>query len=294
MVFRPRPTDDGTDLPIPNGARNRGGSIIVWSGHPGKQPVHPWHNAQANHQKGSVVLGNGLNELEASPSGSPLSPSASSLQNRRIFNLRPSTLILSCILFLVTSALIVVGTLLGSKIAKLENTIPGLALHSSPDSANQTSPGHNQNSPSSSSTSSSPSATTTYAASPSDLPPPLPPTISVSGWTYLGCYYDSEVRILPDAFLSAVNMTNQVCSEYCTNSYTNKNNNNSNNQRRRTAPRHFGTQVALQCYCGTADNAVLATRRAPDWQCMHQCAGRMSAAERCGGDWALTLWERDG
>lgn len=206
---------------------------------------------------------------------------------------------LSCILFLVTSALIVVGVLLGSKIATLEKTIPGLALHSSPDSANQTSPDQNQNSPSSSSTSSSPSKSSSFSST-TDLPPPLPPTISVSGWTYLGCYYDSEVRILPDAFLSAVNMTNQVCSEYCTNSYKYDNNNNNkrsetnSNHRRRTAPRHFGTQVSLQCYCGTADDAVLATRRAPDWACMHQCAGRMSAAERCGGDWALTLWERDG
>jgi hypothetical protein len=74
-------------------------------------------------------------------------------------------------------------------------------------------------------------------------------------------------------------MTNAGCADYC--SADGK------------TPKHFGTQVAVQCYCGTATQAVLASRRAPDWMCMHQCGGRWGMTENCGGNWVLSLWERD-
>ncbi|KAL2184030.1 hypothetical protein L209DRAFT_757364 [Thermothelomyces heterothallicus CBS 203.75] len=73
-------------------------------------------------------------------------------------------------------------------------------------------------------------------------------------------------------------MTNEACADFCLGA-----------GRR---PRHFGTQVSVQCYCGTASPEMLASRRTPDWQCGHQCRGRSDMADTCGGNWALTLRER--
>jgi hypothetical protein len=208
---------------------------------------------------------------------------------RKFFKLTLPTFVLSCILLVVTAALIILGGVLGSKITTLENTIPSLTSITNPlggpTSANETAINNNNNSNNNSTTSPSSSSSSSNTPNPDSSTTTTtttltPPTILVSGWTYLGCYYDSEVRVLPDAFLSALNMTNEACSDFCS------------TDGRHT--QHFGTQVALQCYCGSASAAVLASRRAPDWACEQQCRGRGGIREYCGGDWTLSLWERDG
>ncbi|KAK4041442.1 xylosyltransferase oxt [Parachaetomium inaequale] len=267
--------DDGANLPIPNRERNNGGSLIVYHGHHGFNGAHP-------HQpwrKPSSETDDDPAKLESCRLVSPTPPPP----ERKFFNLTLPTFILSCVLLVVTAALIILGGILGSKITTLENTIPSLTSITnplgSPTSANETASNNNTNT-TNNNTSQSSSSSSSSSNNPGSTTTPTPPTILISGWTYRGCYYDSEVRVLPDAFLSAMNMTNGVCAEFC-----------SSDGRR---SQHFGTQVALQCYCGSASAAVLASRRAPDWACEQQCRGRGSMREYCGGDWTLSLWERDG
>ena len=175
-----------------------------------------------------------------------------------IFNLSLPVFILSCALVVVTAALIIAGGLLASKINNLEKSIPSLAA---------------VNTSSSSSSSLAGEVKTT----------PTPPTLLVSGWTYLGCYYDSDVRLLPDASTSLANLTNGICGAFCITSIADA----------ASKPRHFGTQHGGQCFCGSVTDAVLASKMAPEWLCNDQCRGRAGMAETCGGNWVLSLWERD-
>ncbi|EAQ93096.1 predicted protein [Chaetomium globosum CBS 148.51] len=112
-------------------------------------------------------------------------------------------IILSAVLFLIIAALIVVSSILGTKIAKLENTISPLAVAVAESAANGTTTNNNNNNnnnnnPYTTTTSSpvnnlNPSQTSSTTTSSTAPPPaPLPPTIQVAGWTYLGCFYDSE------------------------------------------------------------------------------------------------------
>jgi hypothetical protein len=164
-----------------------------------------------------------------------------------------------------------VGGLLGSKIAKLESTIPTLLVANS--TANDTANNTANTLPTTSNNTGSTGQTTAATMTPATFP--------VEGWNYLGCYYDSKVRILPGADLTAGNMTNERCGAFCSASddYGSK-------------PRHFGTEVGVECHCGTVTDSDLKTKRAPDWACGHQCRGRSGVAERCGGNWVVSLWER--
>ncbi len=183
-------------------------------------------------------------------------------------NIQPSTQsstsasrysILSCALVVATAALIISGELLASKINNLEKSIPSFAL-----TAVNTSNGSS-------------------TLAPAVKTKPMPPTILVSGWTYLGYYSDSDVRLLPDASTSLANLTNGICGTFCTASVADA----------ASKPRHFGTQHGTQCCCGSVTDAVLATKMAPEWLCNYQCKGRWGMSETCGGDWVLGLWERD-
>ncbi|KAH6650531.1 hypothetical protein F5144DRAFT_608467 [Chaetomium tenue] len=290
--------DDGANLPIPNRERNNGGSLIVWSGHPQRAVLPPWKKPASeadvdlirkleSSQLSQTSHGYGPPSPPPPPHAllPPSTPSESESGERRGSRSRLPIIILSAVLFLIIAALIVVSSILGTKIAKLENTISPLAVAVAESAANGTTTNNNNNNNNPYTTTSTtannlnPSQTTTTTSSTAPPPAPLPPTIQVAGWTYLGCFYDSEVRVLPEAFLSATDMTNAGCADYCSEGGK--------------TPRHFGTQVAVQCYCGTATQAVLASRRAPDWMCMHQCAGRWGVSENCGGNWVLSLWERD-
>lgn len=246
---------------------------MVWSGHPDSQRQFfespSWNTPIATATNTELGSRTAVPSRDASDPGKrescqgiPLPPSP-----RKLFNITLSTIVLSCLLLAVTAGLIATGCILGRRIAKLEDKISTLTDTSGIDNSSSSS-----SSPSSSSSSTAATTTTTTLAT------PAPPTILVSGWKYLGCYYDSTVRLLPDASESAANMTNGACADFC---------HGTSRQ-----PRHFGTQVSVQCYCGTASAEMLASRRAPDWQCGHQCGGRDDMAEICGGNWALTLWER--
>lgn len=190
---------------------------------------------------------------------------------QKVLGLSVPVFILSCALLVVTAALIIASGLLASKLAHLEQSIPSLALAA----INTTTSNPNLNT--------NPSTNTTSPAQ-TALSALAPPTVLVSGWTYLGCYYDSEVRILPDASTTASNMTNGVCGAFCSASARDA----------ASKPRHFGTQHGGQCFCGSVTEAVLASKVAPQWMCNYQCRGRWGMSENCGGNWVVSLWERDG
>ncbi|KAL2199417.1 hypothetical protein P885DRAFT_75834 [Corynascus similis CBS 632.67] len=273
--------DDGTNLPIPNRERNNGGSLMIWSGHPDGQrqffESRQWHKTGAVETTEHGSSRTALCSPDASDPGKLESESLGDISRhsrRKPFNFTLSTIVLSCVLFLVTAGLIATGSILGRRIAELEDRVPSFVNESTEEGSTTNETGGNSTSstsPSSSAPSPNPSET--------GIPPPTPPTVLVSGWKHLGCYYDSSVRLLSDDFYSASNMTNARCAEFC-----------SSDGRR---PRYFGTQVSVQCFCGTANPDVLAGRRAPDWQCSKQCPGRDDMAETCGGNWALTIWERE-
>ncbi|KAK4129166.1 hypothetical protein N657DRAFT_686544 [Parathielavia appendiculata] len=240
---------DGANLPIPNHGRNYGGELEVYHWHHPDNGPHPW-------MKPAPEVYNDPSKLEFCQHRQPED------QQRKILNLRLPTFIISCILLVVTAALVLVGGLLGNKVASLENMIPSLVSSINATASN----------PTTSNSTSAPPATTTATT---------PPTFPVEGWNYLGCYYDSASRILPGAELSATNMTNERCGAFCSSSgdFGSK-------------PRHFGTEVGVECHCGTLTEADLKSKQAPDWACGHQCRGRTGVAERCGGNWVVSLWER--
>lgn len=173
------------------------------------------------------------------------------------------------------AGLVLVAGLLGNKVVQLEKTIPQLQGALEAGASNGSNGGGGSSSPPtvippSSTSSSSPPGTTTAA-------PERLPILDVPGWRHIGCYYDRATRVL-DVFKVEPgwrNMTNQYCARLCNDA----------------APdaRHFGTETGDQCFCGTA----VTLDPAPLWMCNQVCKGRAGQAEVCGGDWMLTLWERD-
>lgn len=251
-------------------ARNHGADLQVYYGHHDSAGQHqPWHNSHNSHNPGwkpeLAAQNSDRGDLEKLVDSSPSPP------ERKILNLSIPTFILSCILFVVTAGLVIVGGLLGHKVANLESTVPGLAINTTNTANNTTNPG---NMPAASNT--DPDATS----------PPLQPKVSVAGWDYIGCYYDTKGRILTGENQTGGNprMTNDVCASFCLSSVAEGS----------SKPRHFGTEIADQCYCGDLTEEVRATGRAPDWMCSRQCKGRDGLTENCGGNWVLSVYERQG
>jgi hypothetical protein len=242
--------------------RNYGSDLQVCH----SQPAQPWHNAghNAGWKPELATATNDRDDLEKLVERDQPPP------GRTIFGLSIPTFILSCILFVVTAGLVVVGGLLGYKVANLESTIPALA-NTNNNNNNTTNPPINR-----------PAAGATIAAT-----APYQPTLPVAGWDYLGCYYDTDGRIMGprDAEVwSGGGVTNEACGSWCLTTFSEGT----------TKPRHFGTQVGQECHCGTLSAEDRANRRAPDWMCNRQCAGRFGQSEVCGGNWVLSLYERQG
>ncbi|KXX79436.1 Xylosyltransferase oxt [Madurella mycetomatis] len=242
--------DSGANLPIPNRERNNGGELEVCQYPHQVNGPHPWPWRKTAHDDESQL------ESCRHPPPPP---------ERKILNIKLPTFILSSVLLVVIAALIITAGLLGSKIAGLERTIPLLPTTTSPSSDD----GRNTTD-----TNQHPPATTQH-------PPTITyvPSVPVPGWTYLGCFYDSRLRVLPYQKPSARNMTNGYCADMCA----------ADNPMHH---RHAGTQHGNQCFCGTATPENM--RRAPDWACNDQCSGQPIKMENCGGNWVLSIWEKAG
>ncbi len=86
---------------------------------------------------------------------------------------------------------------------------------------------------------------------------------------YLGCFADAQSRDLPAAFMSAGNMTPELCENHC----------------RAEGFSYAGTQYGSQCFCG---NSYGRYGQLPAGRCNAACAG--NPGDKCGGSWANSLY----
>jgi len=95
------------------------------------------------------------------------------------------------------------------------------------------------------------------------------------GWKYLGCFNDTPGRTIdcdPNDWYAG-NMTNAKCVAYCN----------------KKGYKLAGTEYSRECWCG---NVFQNAKRLPEIQCHMVCDG--NSTDVCGGDWALTVYSRDG
>lgn len=106
---------------------------------------------------------------------------------------------------------------------------------------------------------------------------PLPAatqTVSVSGWTYTGCYLDKTERVLTGVKFANIGnkqVTSSKCASYC-------------------EAKGFsiaGTEYGGQCFCG---NKLVGSKQLSETQCNMPCEG--NAKETCGGPDALSVYTK--
>jgi glucan endo-1,3-alpha-glucosidase len=117
--------------------------------------------------------------------------------------------------------------------------------------------------------------TGTVSSSPSATLVPVPENdTSVSEWAAHGCAIDSgDHRILSgwsDIFMKQ--LTTDQCLSTCEDQ----------------GYKFAGTEYGEQCFCG---NEIPDQIHFDDAQCTIQCAGSSNATEKCGGFWAMNLYE---
>ncbi|KAK4187165.1 hypothetical protein QBC35DRAFT_499490 [Podospora australis] len=206
---------------------------------------HPWRKPERHLEDDEHTV------CRHPPSPTPRTP------RRTVFGLELPIAILSFVLVLVVASLVLVAGLLGHKINQLEKNVPLSSL-----------PINN--------TSNEPNQPNQSNESPSTLAPVITETIQVTvpGWSYVGCFYDTVNRTLLEGYAyDKENMTNQFCADKCTDKVY----------------QYFGTQHR-RCYCdGTSERL----KRAPDWGCQAQCPGQKNLFEACGGEtFHLSVWKR--
>ncbi|XP_060580600.1 uncharacterized protein LOC132737348 [Ruditapes philippinarum] len=86
---------------------------------------------------------------------------------------------------------------------------------------------------------------------------------------YLGCYVDSNSRILSEKNTSDNKMTTELCLAFC----------------KGHGLKYALTQYSSQCFCG---NSLGNVQKAPDSECSYDCKGATS--EKCGGFWRGSLY----
>lgn len=99
---------------------------------------------------------------------------------------------------------------------------------------------------------------------------------AVTTFTSLGCYSDSSTRVLSGKEFVNIGdhqVTTTACIEYCD----------------AAGFSLAGTEWGKQCFCG---NELVGSSKVPDDTCHMPCEG--DSSQICGGDWALTLYEKNG
>jgi len=96
---------------------------------------------------------------------------------------------------------------------------------------------------------------------------------SVAGYQDLGCFADSDKRILDaDSYRDSVNMTPELCRDYCA--------------------LHdfgvFGIESGWECYCGDALAEFALDVPRQEEACGYNCPG--NEAKACGGDWRMNAY----
>jgi hypothetical protein len=96
----------------------------------------------------------------------------------------------------------------------------------------------------------------------------------VSGYQYLGCFFDSQSRILDAARTSADSMTVESCADYCSGISDSR------------FYRLIGVENSVECYCG--DDYARDPGTSNDGGCTVRCAGKTE--ELCGGVWHINIY----
>ena len=91
--------------------------------------------------------------------------------------------------------------------------------------------------------------------------------IAAVGWSYQGCFTDSNDRVLAGASRDHPNMTLQACGAWCDDE----------------AYSFFGVEYGTQCYCGYQ----ISGSPASSTDCTMPCGGEDS--QTCGGGWAIDV-----
>ncbi|KAK4222198.1 hypothetical protein QBC38DRAFT_513108 [Podospora fimiseda] len=96
----------------------------------------------------------------------------------------------------------------------------------------------------------------------------------IAGFQYVGCYKDISNRVLTGKILPKLgDVSNTNCVNFC-------------------SEKGFsvaGTEYGGECYCGNALNKL---EKLDDSKCSFTCKG--DASQKCGGDWALSLYTKGG
>lgn len=96
----------------------------------------------------------------------------------------------------------------------------------------------------------------------------------ISGFKYVGCYRDGSNRVLTGKVLPNLgDVSNTACVNFC-------------NSRGFSVA---GTEYGGECYCGNGLNKL---EKLDDSKCSFACKG--DAGQKCGGDWALSLYTKGG
>ena len=105
------------------------------------------------------------------------------------------------------------------------------------------------------------------------------PTV-VAGYTYQGCFHDTESRRVlggarhnnnTDNDDTDLKVTNDLCANLCRDY------------------KYFGTENGDMCFCG---NEPAFTEPVPVWACNRQCLGNGNTFEMCGGFSAMNLYKK--
>ena len=115
----------------------------------------------------------------------------------------------------------------------------------------------------------------------------IPTVATVQGYSYLGCYSDSDESENPGSSRLLGNGTNQsadmrpsVCADFC-------------GTKSAGAPyAYFGLEFAYQCWCGNELHFDAYKNKTDESKCDTPCYGQQR--ELCGGTWFMNVYRRNG
>ncbi|PPQ65259.1 hypothetical protein CVT24_011414 [Panaeolus cyanescens] len=111
-------------------------------------------------------------------------------------------------------------------------------------------------------------ASTSPSSQPSQIPALVP---APAGWSYIGCYHDTESRVLDGGFRDSQDMTVISCISICQGNGFN----------------FAGVEGGSQCFCGNSIKTGAVQKTEPE--CGMPCTG--DASQRCGDIWRLNIYQ---
>ncbi|XP_071103917.1 uncharacterized protein [Haliotis cracherodii] len=92
----------------------------------------------------------------------------------------------------------------------------------------------------------------------------------IANYTYIGCFIDGRVRLLPSAYMTSSSMTPDVCISHC----------------KQKGYRYAGVEYTNQCFCG--DSHTRYALASKETECNSKCQGDF--AQTCGGAYRISVY----